>query len=290
MAAEAAIGAIHMAAREGDAVSVARMLDEDPRLLSSVWRDDTLLNTAAWNGHVDLVRLLLERGAEVNQAGEDGATALRFAVFRGLEEMVSILLSSGADISRKGYRGRTALMFASSGGHAAVVRLLLRSMGRGGLDERDEDGITALCYACYEGHADVVQVLLLEGADHTIADNNDRTPLQIAEQRKPHECVAVIQVSPPFNEITSCTVITDLMVYCFMMGSAICACVAVVGGRAAACLCPPQGQDATRRHRHTSASACSPCARLPERTGDAWQCVAVCASGGDRSGRGGGGG
>jgi ankyrin repeat protein len=192
---EVVLEAIFRAAEEGAVDIVAGMLDEDPGLLSSVWDNITLLTMAVGNGHVCLVRLLLERRAEINQANEDGSTALDLAVFTGDEEMVSILLSSGADPSRKGYRGRTTLMSASMDGPVAVVRLLLRSMGGRGLDERDADGNTALWSACAYGHADVVRVLLLEGADHTIADNHDRTPLQIAEQRKPHECVAVIQVS-----------------------------------------------------------------------------------------------
>jgi hypothetical protein len=192
---EAVVEAVHRAAREGDAVSVTRMLDEDPGLLSSVLRGETLLRDAVSNGHMDLMRLLLERGAEVNQANVHGGTALVVAVFRGFEEMVSALLTSGADISRKGFWGQTMLMLASLHGHVAVVRLLLRSMEGRGLNERDNDGRTALCHSCREGHADVLRTLLLAGADHTIANNDDMTPLQIAEEREHHECVGVIQVS-----------------------------------------------------------------------------------------------
>jgi ankyrin repeat protein len=195
MAAEEAIEAVHRAVREGDAVSVARMLDEDPRLLSSMWEHGTLLTMAVRNGHVYLMRLLLERGAEINQANAHGSTALHFAAVRGHEEIVSILLTSGVDPTRKGSWGQSALMQASLGGHVAVIRLLLRSMGGGGLNERNEYGITALWYACVCRSAGVVRALLLAGADHIIADNDDRTPIQIAEESEHHECVDVIQVS-----------------------------------------------------------------------------------------------
>jgi ankyrin repeat protein len=198
MAAEEAIEAIHRAAREGDTVNVARMLDEDPRLLSSTRGndDDTLLHTASYyGGHVDLVRLLLDRGAEINQANANEDTALHLAAEMGDEEMVSTLLTRGADPSIIGDWGQTVIMLASEGGHMAVVRLLLRSMGGGGLDERTEFGVTALSFACYRGHADVVRALLLAGADHTIADHDARTPLQVAQGREHHECVGVIQVS-----------------------------------------------------------------------------------------------
>jgi hypothetical protein len=201
MAAEEAIQAIHSAAFLGDAVSVGRMLEEDPGLLSSMWATYTLLTTAVRFDHVDLVRLLLERGAEVNQENVHEDTALHFAILGGPEEIVSMLLSSGADISRRGYWGQTALMCASEGGHVAVVRLLLRFIIKGHdllghvVDERDPDGRTALWFACLDGHADVVRALLLAGADHTIVDTDDRTPLQIANKWDNHECVSVIQVS-----------------------------------------------------------------------------------------------
>jgi hypothetical protein len=195
MAAEEAIDAIFRAASEGDAVSVARMLDEDPRLVSSWWGRDTLLTMAAWKGHVDVVTLLLERGADINQTDEYGNTALHVATCGGHEEMVSFLITSGADLSRKGLQGQTALVSASWRSHVAVVRLLLRAMGGRGLNEREGGGGTALWNLCRNGHADGVRALLLAGADHTIADNDDRTPLQIAEERGHHECVALIQVS-----------------------------------------------------------------------------------------------
>jgi ankyrin repeat protein len=200
MAAEEAIEAIHRAARDGDAVSVTKMLEEDPRLLSSEWKRETLLTRAVWDGNVYLVRLLLERGAEMNQADGYGSTALNAAAVRGLEDMVSFLITSGADPSIKGSWGQTALMSASSGGHVAVVRLLLRFTGGRDLlgrvlDERNEYGRTALWYACNRGHAEVLRALLLAGADHTIADNTDRTPLHVAEEGEHHECVACFQVS-----------------------------------------------------------------------------------------------
>jgi hypothetical protein len=142
MAAEqVVVQAVFRAAMEGDLDMVAGMLEEDPGLLSSVWCFGTLLNRAMSNGHVECVRLLLERGAEVNKADDLGGTALEYAVGRGHEEMVSILVASGADLSR---RGHTALMSASSGGHVAVVRLLLRSMRVVGPDERDVYGRTAV--------------------------------------------------------------------------------------------------------------------------------------------------
>jgi hypothetical protein len=188
-----ALLAILGAMDEGDTEGFASMLDEDPRLLNAMLGALPLPTWAAMEGHVGMVRLLLERGAGVNATTIEGDTALHYAARRGREEVVSLLLSSGADPSRIA-AGWTALLSASHMGHVAVVRLLLRSMGGHGLDERNEDGRTALWCACCDGHADIVQALLLAGVDHTIADNEGTTPQQVAQDNHHPECAALIKV------------------------------------------------------------------------------------------------
>lgn len=199
MAAKAAGEAIYEAATDGDAGVVARMLDEDPGLLSTICWGNTLLSRAAWKGHAGVVRVLLERGADVSTQDADWDTALHSAAIMGHEEVVSLLLTNGADIRSRGDRGRTALICASEDGRLAVVRLLLRHLGGRGLDDRDDDGCTALWYASVTecGYADVLRVLLLSGADHTIPDDNGLTPQQMVQDYSYHDCAAVMEVSTP---------------------------------------------------------------------------------------------
>jgi ankyrin repeat protein len=195
MAAQAAIVAIHIATGANDIETVATMLDEDPRLLSSVWDGDTPLTRAVWRRHLRVVTLLLEKGADANTVDAHGTPALYIAAMRGYEELVSLLLTSGADASIIDGSGWTALIHASRWGHVAVVRVLLRSMGSRQLDVTDRSGCTALWIACCYGYADVVRALLRAGADHTIASTKGRTPLQTAQGTYHHECVALIEVS-----------------------------------------------------------------------------------------------
>jgi ankyrin repeat protein len=52
---------------------------------------------AAYHGHAELVRALLERGADANQANDRGQTPLAGAVFKGADEVVRALVAAGAD-------------------------------------------------------------------------------------------------------------------------------------------------------------------------------------------------
>jgi ankyrin repeat protein len=194
MAAHDAVEAIFEAVDNGATEGVVRMLDEDPQLLSMVMRGETLLMRAAKGPSVGMVRLLLDKGAEVNATTDYGHTALHLAAMYGNDEVVPILLLSGADPSRRSRSGTTPLYLASLYGHVAVVRVLLRHMRGRGVDERTTDGFTALWMACSNGHMEVVRVLLLAGADRNTADNQGRTPLQKAEQKMEWVCVAIIEV------------------------------------------------------------------------------------------------
>ena len=118
----------------------------------------TALMTAAQEGHLDIVRWLLDQGAEANYATPaTGQTALISACHQGHLEVARCLVESGgarvnaADPAS----GNTALAAASRSGHLGAVTYLL---GRGA------NGATAaLCGACYEGHLEVLRALLERG-------------------------------------------------------------------------------------------------------------------------------
>jgi ankyrin repeat protein len=191
------VEAIFRAAHECDTERVAAMLDDDPDLLSSTWHDQTVMIWPICHGRerdVDVARLLLERGAEVDALGFLGRTALHYAAIAGRVEVLSLLLQNGADSRRADNEGCTALMLAAEAREVEIVRLLLENMGGRGLDVRDEEGRTALWLACHFGNLEMVSALLLAGADHTIPDKSRRTPKGIAEVVEHEQCVAMIQV------------------------------------------------------------------------------------------------
>jgi hypothetical protein len=87
---------------------------------------ETWLMTAAKVGNASLVRVQLNRGAEVNDKDRGGQTALMKAAENGNIAVVRLLLAAGAEVDEKDNEGQTALMKAEAGGHSEIVRLLER--------------------------------------------------------------------------------------------------------------------------------------------------------------------
>lgn len=87
---------------------------------------------AAEDGRLDLVRNLLEAGANPNAKSDGDVTVLIWAAARGHLEVVKALLESGAEPNARTRRGRTAVDIATQEGHDNVVALL-RENGKEGV-------------------------------------------------------------------------------------------------------------------------------------------------------------
>jgi Ankyrin repeats (3 copies)/Ankyrin repeats (many copies)/Ankyrin repeat len=146
----------------------------------------TALSMAALQGHEVVVRLLVDRGADIHAKDHGGWTALHLAAEGGHEAVVRLLVDGGADIHAKDHGGWTALHQAAWGGHEAVVRLL----ADGGVDihAKDHDRWTALHLAASRGHEAVVRLLVNGGADIHAKGRNGETALHRAASRR-HEAV-----------------------------------------------------------------------------------------------------
>jgi len=88
------------------------------------------LMSAAYNGQVDTVRLLIEKGADVN-AMAGGFTVLGAAVFSGKPDIVQMLIRAGADPNRAGRGGQTPLAAAQAAKNEAIVQLLRGAGAKG---------------------------------------------------------------------------------------------------------------------------------------------------------------
>jgi ankyrin repeat protein len=70
------------------------------------------LHSAAYEGHNDVVELLLAKGANVNAKINDGFTPLYEAASNGQKDVTELLLAKGADVNAKDNDGKTPLQVA----------------------------------------------------------------------------------------------------------------------------------------------------------------------------------
>ena len=99
---------------------------------------------AAWKGHLEAVRWLVEHGARLNREGKEWA-ALHYAAFGGHAEVVAYLLERGADVNALSTNGSTPLMMAAREGRESIARVLLAAGARP--DIVNEHGDDALRWA-----------------------------------------------------------------------------------------------------------------------------------------------
>jgi len=185
---EAGIHNFIVAAKKGNKKSVQSFLKKYPTYIDVVdgiylnpnnYTVCTALMAASFNGHTEVVSLLLKAGADVNAKNNDGETALMLASAFGHTEIVSLLLKAEADVNAKDKQGWTALMDASCSGHTEVVSLLLKAGAD--VNAKPNYGETALMLASDFGHTEVVSLLLLKaGADVNAKDNYGETALMQA--------------------------------------------------------------------------------------------------------------
>ena len=161
----------------------------------------TPLFTASYQGHVEVVKLLLAApGIDVNQANNNGFTPLYNASQEGHVEVVKLLLAVGADVNKASKGGWTPLYMASRNGHAEIVKLLLAAPGID-VNLANNNGDTPLFIASYQGDVEVVKLLLAVGADVNKASKGGWTPLYWASRNGKTEVVKLLLAAPGIDVI-----------------------------------------------------------------------------------------
>lgn len=120
---------IYVASATGNVARVAEILDRQPELLNAFAPDGHVpLGLAAFFGQAGVVRLLLDRGADVNVSSRNAqkVTPLHGAVSRGDLAISTLLLDKGAQANARQERGFTPLFSAAGSGNIELMELLVR--------------------------------------------------------------------------------------------------------------------------------------------------------------------
>jgi ankyrin repeat protein len=161
-----------LGATHGEYTSIVRLLLTNQDIgINLQDSHNSALPWAVVHHHNDIVRLLLENGADSNARGgpgRHGYTALIQAVYYDNHTALSLLLKYGATINsescyRRRHKSKTALSLAAAKGDEAIVCFLL---------EEGADFHSALHLAALRDHESTVRLLLEEGANiHSVALN-----------------------------------------------------------------------------------------------------------------------
>jgi len=175
--------ALFKAVDAGNAAKVVSLLnkgvdpnDHDPE------DGSTALIRAAKDNHLQIARILLDHGADINERGlgMPGATAIMLAASHGNADMVRLLIAHGADIkARDAYAHYTVLMWAAGSGTPETAGILLDHGAN--LKARDiPHGSTPLMIAAANGKAEIVRLFLARGADPAARDFDGQTAFSMA--------------------------------------------------------------------------------------------------------------
>ena len=173
-----------------------------------------LICIAVREGHLEILKLLLQNGVDVNARDNEGNSALLLASGFGRDDIVEFLLDHGADIYMTNCNNETPLHIAAYFGHKTIVNRLLdydidvnhlSNQGYGftplyyatnyGYTEIAESlikcgakiniycgirGTTPLCSATLQGNLAMVELLLKSGANTNMHDKYNLHPIEIA--------------------------------------------------------------------------------------------------------------
>jgi ankyrin repeat protein len=170
------------AARENDTHLIEYLLDCGIDLATADLH--YALGDACYKGNFDVIKMLIELGADVN-GGDYGASEnpLMHAARHGHLEIAQYLLENGADIEARSYEGNTPLLFAAWEGQLEMIQFLIKKGAD--INSTNDMNWNALMQACLQGFYSLAKILVEKGSDVNLVDKEKgATPLMLVA----HSC------------------------------------------------------------------------------------------------------
>ena len=182
--------ALISAVRAGNVNEVEKLLKANPGLVNAVDRaGNTLLHYAAGFGSLETMKLLLDKGGDVNAKNKRRSTPLHWAI--PSEAKVKMLLDRGADVNSPQIDGRTPLYNAASAANADVVVKLLLAR-EADPNRATANGQTPLMAAAGYGGVEVMQMLIAAKANVNAKNGAGATPLMAAATSRSASAVKLL--------------------------------------------------------------------------------------------------
>ena len=143
----------------------------------------TPLHLACYHGLLEIVELLLEKGANVHSKSVYQHTPLQIATLsssRNCPSIISTLLKHSARIDVPDYIGNTALHLATKSGKTGIVMKLIKKGAN--VNARNNDGRAPLHFAAKSGFNKITEFLVKNGAFLGIKDNKGLSPSNLANE------------------------------------------------------------------------------------------------------------
>jgi ankyrin repeat protein len=154
---------LHRAVQTGHEDATHLLLRQDNAYVDAQnSRQATPLLEAAVRGHIQLVKILVQHGADVLHTISGGMTSLMLAAAVGELEVVSYLMEQGVPINASNDWGNTALLVAAGCGRTEVLAFLLQNGAA--VDVKNKKGRCPVLAAAAEGYEECVDLLLSYGA------------------------------------------------------------------------------------------------------------------------------
>jgi len=204
------------ATQKGDLAKVKALVQKSPNSVKTTNKnDDTPLHIAADEGHFEIVRFLIEKGADVNSINSSLRNPVLLAGYKGHIEVVKFLLDNGVKFDYVDDRGYTPLRWAAVRGKKDVVELYVAHGAKISLHEAaacghtdfidkkleegadingiNQDGRTPLHQTVYSGTIETIEYLIKKGANINSLSSNNETPLDLAIENNREEVAAALR-------------------------------------------------------------------------------------------------
>jgi len=203
------MNALHRAARDGYTQRTVALLESGSFDINEGAPGGlTPLMISSQNGLSSIVRILLDKGADISLLSSDGFSAFLVSAYRGHVSVMKLLFAAGASLGERTPTGHTALHLSANNGHLKVTKALVK-LGAD-LEATNAQGFTPLHMASQKGRLDVVEQLLECGADPQALGSNASTPLHLAVQKKRSQVVATLVRAGTHLEATNAQGVTPL--------------------------------------------------------------------------------